>query len=1225
MENRRFQSREISHVNKAFEANVDEITIDQINASVDEKKELDKENDERIFEDEEETSTPNCFSKFVMKVQRLTKEFLKSNKRLIKIVLALIITIAYLCYFGYAMYYELGSEESIRLLWMTCVVVVFVIGWGIYRFWKEPIDIFTDECSERLGKHSEKLSWLIGIIIYSFWIVFVIIDVAIVSKEPYNLVSACGIVVFIFLSYVFSKYPSRVKWRPVLWGLALQGIFAIFILRWERGFNAFHWMGKRTSEFLEHTDAGSKFVFGDNYADHLFAFKLIPVIVFFCAITSILFHIGVMQVVIKAIAKVLQLAMGTTAGESLNAAANIFIGQTEAPLVIKPLLPNMTKSELHAVMSGGFATIAGTVLAAYIGFGVPANHLISASIMSAPAALAISKLMYPETKKSKTRVEDLKEALGKGDANNIIDAASKGATASIALIANIVVNLIAFIAILKFFNSALTWFGRRAGVTEEDITFQFICSYLFYPIAILMGVKPEDSRVVASLIGTKTFINEFVAYQEMTPYIKNLNTYNNLTSQFNTTMEKNGKDIILYFQGGNATLPGGLLAPRSIVIATYALCGFANVGSMGVMIGAMKVLVPSRQKVFSELVVRALVAGTIACFLTACIAGLLFDEKRVYGVRIKDAEIEERIEMDDIAGKAKNGRASANESNESDGEREEREIFRRRSSRKMSVKKLKRRKSGFEYQDDEPNNAFVRIIEISQTKLMMFYLKNKQTIFLAVPNFMEKVLILAVIYCSWLIFVLRDIIRSKEYYNLISGAGILFFVLISYIFSYNPVKVNWRPVLWGIALQAIFAVLILRTSAGYKTIEWIAGKIQAFIDNTNAGSKFVFGDLYYNHLIAFKVMPVIVFFSTCISILYYLGILQIGIKAVAYVMQKTMGTTTGESLTAAANIFIGQTEVPLIIKPLLEHMTRSELHSVMTGGFATIAGSVMGAYITFGVPANHLLSASVMSAPAALAISKLFYPETLKSKTKADSADNIMSKGDSKNVLEAASRGALDSITMVATIIVNLIAFTALLQLINNILSWFGERIGMVPPEYESITFQFLCSYLFYPVVVMMGVIPSDARKVASLIGVKTFLNEFIAYKNLESYIKNVDLYSNITTQFANQSMSGPPIYYQGQDLIVTTTDQTNVTLVGGLLQNRSIVISTYALCGFSNVASIGCSLAVMQNLAPKRTRAFTKIVVRAMIAGNIACFLTACVAGLYFISYKFSTDILSK
>ncbi|XP_048451153.1 solute carrier family 28 member 3-like isoform X7 [Rhincodon typus] len=323
--------------------------------------------------------------------------------------------------------------------------------------------------------------------------------------------------------------------------------------------------------FLNYADAGSKFLFGATYTDHFFAFK---------------------------IGWIMQISMDTSPTESLVAAGNIFVGQAESPLLIRPYISDLTKSEIHSVMTSGFATIAGSVLGAYVSFGIPAAHLLTASVMSAPAALAVAKLFWPEEEVPKiTTKTNLK--LDKGEAKNIIEAACLGAFASIGLVANIAVNLIAFLALLAFLNAVLSWLGNMFD--EPRLSFELICSYVFMPLAFIMGIDWNDSFMVGELLGVKTFFNEFVAYEKLSSLI--------------------AKRI-----EGNLEYVDGLkqyLSARSEAIATYALCGFANFGSVGVVIGGLSSLAPERLHDIASVSIRALIAGTVASFMTACIAALL--------------------------------------------------------------------------------------------------------------------------------------------------------------------------------------------------------------------------------------------------------------------------------------------------------------------------------------------------------------------------------------------------------------------------------------------------------------------------------------------------------------------------------------------------------------------------------------------------------------------------
>lgn len=410
----------------------------------------------------------------------------------------------------------------------------------------------------------------------------------------------------------------------------------------------------------------------------------------------------------------------------------------------------------------------------------------------------------------------------------------------------------------------------------------------------------------------------------------------------------------------------------------------------------------------------------------------------------------------------------------------------------------------------------------------------------------------------------------------ISLLGLFVFVGISYLCSVNRQAVRWHPVLWGIGLQFILAVLILKTQAGFALFEFLGNAVSHFLNFSDQGAKFVFGEDFQDHFIAFKVLPTIIFFSSFISILYHYKILQKIVEAVAWVMMRTLKTSGSETLSCSANIFIGQTEAPLLIKPYIYTLTNSELHAVMTGGFATIAGGVMAAYISFGIPAEHILAASVMSAPAALAISKIFYPETEISLTKGKVKIEVQPT--SANGIDAAATGASDGMKLALNVAAMLIAFLGLLALINGVLQWLGSFWGM-----PSLSLEGILGYLFAPVAWLMGIPIADCLQVGVLLGKKTVLNEFIAYLDLKQLIEN-----------SKQLAQG-----KGGENSVST------------ISERAIIISTYALCGFSNIGSIAIQIGGISAIAPERQADVARLGIRAMIAGSIACFMTACIAGI--------------
>ncbi|MBD1927918.1 NupC/NupG family nucleoside CNT transporter [Trichocoleus sp. FACHB-90] len=399
-----------------------------------------------------------------------------------------------------------------------------------------------------------------------------------------RVISAVGLAVFIGLSYAFSINRRAVRWRPIFWGMGLEFIVALLILKTPGGLAVFKALGDVVSRFLAFSDVGAKFVFGEKYEDHFFAFKVLPTIIFFSAFISVLYHYRILQRVVNGLAWVMMKTMGTSGAESLSCAGNIFLGPTESPLLIKPYVATMTQSELHAVMTGGFATIAGGVLGAYLSFGIPAEHLIAAFFMTAPTSLVASKLLYPETEEPKTagkvqiKVESTYE--------NVIDAAAVGAVEGTKLAINVAAMIIAFLGLLAFVNAVLGWLGGLVGVAT--LSLESILSYVMAPVAWLIGVPWADCREVGVLLGKKTILNDFIAYLDL-----------------KTLIETQG------------------ISQRAVIIATYALCNFANIGSIGITIGGIGAIAPNRQKDLARMGVRSMIGGLLAGLMTAAIAGML--------------------------------------------------------------------------------------------------------------------------------------------------------------------------------------------------------------------------------------------------------------------------------------------------------------------------------------------------------------------------------------------------------------------------------------------------------------------------------------------------------------------------------------------------------------------------------------------------------------------------
>ena len=413
-----------------------------------------------------------------------------------------------------------------------------------------------------------------------------------------RLISLVGLGGLVGIAWLMSSDRKKFPARIVAWGLGLQLVFALFVLETRTGRRVFSFLNDVVVGLLELTNEGSRFIFGD-YLDMKFSFALnvLPTILFFSSLMTILYHLGVMQKAVSGIAWLMQRTMGTSGSETLSAAANIFVGQTEAPLVVKPYVATMTRSELNAIMVGGFATVAGGVLAAYVGmlrerFPDIAGHLIAASVMSAPAALVIAKVMQPETEESQTSGYRSLE-VERVDVN-VIDAAARGATEGLKLAFNVGAMLLAFLALVALINVGIglpveAW-NAMYGTSYEPWTLQEILGWVFWPISAMMGVPFEDCGSVGTLLGEKIVLNEFVAYAHL---------------------------------GEQLASDASSMQPRSMVIATYALCGFANFGSIGIQIGGISAIAPERRSDLAKLGLRAMIGGTLAACMTATVAGLL--------------------------------------------------------------------------------------------------------------------------------------------------------------------------------------------------------------------------------------------------------------------------------------------------------------------------------------------------------------------------------------------------------------------------------------------------------------------------------------------------------------------------------------------------------------------------------------------------------------------------
>ena len=418
-----------------------------------------------------------------------------------------------------------------------------------------------------------------------------------------RLVSLAGLFAMVGMAWLLSQRRDRLPWRVIGWGIGLQISFGVLVMKTNAGLALFSILNDVVLALLGFTAKGTEFIFGD-FATEKFtiAINVLPTLIFFSSLMTVLYHLGLMQWLVGAFAWVMRRTMRTSGPETLAVAANTFVGQTEAPLMVAPFIGKMTMSELMAVMTGGFATVAGGVLAAYVGllqgvFPDIAGHLIAASVMSAPAALVVAKVMWPETEEPQTAA-DVSVEVDRPDAN-VIDAAARGAYEGMKLALNVGAMLLAFIALIALGNAILglpfqlynEWMGLEGVAAIEPLTLQRVLGWLFWPFAFLIGVPAAECASIGTLLGEKIVLTEFIAY---------LHLYESLS-----------EGVVQ-------------LSERTLVIASYALCGFANFGSIGIQLGGIGGIAPARRHDLARLGLRAMFGGMLASLMTAAVAGMLY-------------------------------------------------------------------------------------------------------------------------------------------------------------------------------------------------------------------------------------------------------------------------------------------------------------------------------------------------------------------------------------------------------------------------------------------------------------------------------------------------------------------------------------------------------------------------------------------------------------------------
>ena len=399
-----------------------------------------------------------------------------------------------------------------------------------------------------------------------------------------------GILAVLLAAWLGSTNRKHIRWRTVAWGLSLQILFAFLVLRFDFGQRAMFWAGGVVTKMLSATTAGTSVLFGklgtpDTSLGSIFAFQVLPTIIFISAFFAVLYHIGVMQIIIRGLAWVMLKTMRISGAESMNVAASIFMGQTEAPLTIRPFLPRATRSELMTIMTSGMAHVSGGIMAMYISQGIEARHLLSAVIMTSPGTILMAKMLVPETEVPATEGKVVIPKDEQHQDENLIGAIARGTIDGGKLALNVAIMLISFLALVALLDMLLGWVHIHAGFHWVPGSLGEILGYVFWPVAWLIGVPAQDCSLIGNLLGTRMALNEVIAYIALGAH-------------------------------------KAMITPRSFTIATFALCGFANLGSIGMQIGGIGALVPERRNDLARLGVRAMLAGTMANLISASIAGM---------------------------------------------------------------------------------------------------------------------------------------------------------------------------------------------------------------------------------------------------------------------------------------------------------------------------------------------------------------------------------------------------------------------------------------------------------------------------------------------------------------------------------------------------------------------------------------------------------------------------
>lgn len=569
--------------------------------------------------DQEEERHGNCWVRTVERLEVWTGLFWTSHKLAFLRVVKILIVMFYLAYVSYSWYYRFGDEGSIILLVITSLLALWALG--------KVLKVYgvTERLYKSMKRPLKKLSVYLIYIGYCLYplttlAVCLYLGLEVLPRNPRNIQSLIGIGTFIAICFVLSTKPSRINWHPVFWGIMIQIGVAIFTLRTQVGYFVFHRLGDAIQTFTDFSNSGAAFVFGKDFGSWGLLFQAGGMLVFFNSIISVLFHLGVIDVIVRYGGRTVAFCMGTGPVESVVAVTNIFLGQPEVILLTQPYLKGLTLSEFCAVMTCGYASVSGGLIGIFIAYGAPPNHLLTAAVISAPAALAFSKIIMPET--SKRTEQSFKSMHEKSESRSILSACSEGAIAAIGMVAAITANMLAFYSIMMMFDSVLQWMGDRVGI--NDLGFETVCGYLLYPLAFVMGVHPEDCFSVGALVGVKMFATPMTGFYELGRLIQNRVDFEHYRASItNGSWHKVGRDIIL--DATNTTLIKGAMQERSEIISTYAICGFSAFTALAIGIAGYFAVCPERKKDVMKVIPYGFFAGNIACFATGSVAGLMYN------------------------------------------------------------------------------------------------------------------------------------------------------------------------------------------------------------------------------------------------------------------------------------------------------------------------------------------------------------------------------------------------------------------------------------------------------------------------------------------------------------------------------------------------------------------------------------------------------------------------